>query len=534
MMTDILLRGGSVVDGSGVPRFRADVAMREGRIAAVGDLPHAEAQLVLDVSGLMVAPGFIDSHSHSDLALLEDASATPKAAQGVTTEIIGNCGFGPYPARSEAARQAMSALLPPSQGKKRQFFVALRDYQEALLERGGAVNVAALLPHGAVRTSVMGAEDRAADEDEMRAMCELVREGMSQGAVGMSLGLLYAPGCFTPAGEIAELSRVLAARRGVLVSHGRNECDRFQESIEEVIEIGRQARVAVHISHLKVADPANWGRIDAALRRIEQANQRGQRVTCDQYPYTAGSGPLQTIMPPWSLAGGTRELLARLRDPAARGRIVRALEGREAMPGWDNMSQRIGWDRIVVGSAPGAEDREGRSLAEIAAESGRPPSDILFEVLLASHGSAIGLYHQMCEDDVRAVMVDPAHMVGSDGLPAPGRPHPRLWGTFPRVLGHYSRELGLLTLEQAVHKMTGKTAATFRLQGRGLVHTGYYADLCVFDAERVIDRATYDDPALAPEGIVHVICNGVPTMLDGRRTQHRPGAVLTAVAVEDA
>jgi dihydroorotase/N-acyl-D-amino-acid deacylase len=342
----------------------------------------------------------------------------------------------------------------------------------------------------------------------------------------MSLGLLYAPGCFTPAEEIAELSRAMVSYGGVLVSHGRNECDRFEESIEEVIEIGRQTGVAVHISHLKVADPANWGRVSAALERIEQANERGQSVTCDQYPYTAGSGPFQTIMPPWSLAGGAQELLERLRDGAARASIVRAFEGRDAIPGWDNMSLRIGWDRIVVGSAPGMEGWEGRSLAAIAADYGGSPSDILFDVLRATRGSGIGIFHQMCEEDVRTVMVHPAQMVGSDGLPGPGKPHPRLWGTFPRVLGHYSRELGLMPLEQAVHKMTGKTAETFGLRGRGLVRAGCHADLCVFDAERVIDRATYDDPTRPPEGIVHVICNGVPVMLDGKRTQHRPGVLL--------
>ena len=527
-MTNILLRGGSVVDGSGRARFPADVEVAQGRIAAIGDLAHAEADLDLDVSGLTVAPGFIDAHSHSGLALLEDGSATPKVAQGVTTEIIGNCGFGPFPVPSEAARQVMSALVAHSDAGQPRLFASLRDYPEALMAQGCAVNVAALLPHGAIRTGVVGAADRPAREHEMRTMCELVREGMAQGAVGMSLGLLYAPGCFTPAEELAELSRAMVDHHGILVSHGRNECDRFQESIEEVIEIGRQTGVAAHISHLKVADPANWGRVSAALERIDQGNERGQRVTCDQYPYTAGSGPFQTIMPPWSLAGGTRDLLERLRDPAAWARIVRAFEGRDAIPGWDNMSLRIGWDRIVVGSAPGTEAWEGRSLAAIAADSGRAPSDVLSDVLLATHGSGIGIFHQMCEEDVRTVMVHPAQMVGSDGLPGAGRPHPRLWGTFPRVLGYYSRELGLMTLEQAVHKMTEKTAEAFRLHGRGLVRAGCYADLCVFDADRIIDRATYDDPTRPPEGIAHVICNGVPVMLDGKRTQHRPGAALGA------
>jgi dihydroorotase/N-acyl-D-amino-acid deacylase len=529
-MTDILLRGGSVVDGSGRPKFPADVAVEQGRIAAVGDLGQAGADLVLDVSGLTVAPGFIDAHSHSGVALLEDGSAAPKVAQGVTTEIIGNCGFGPFPAPSAAARQVMSALVPRSEAGEPRLFASLRDYQEALMARGSAVNVAALLPHGAIRTAVVGAADRPADEGEVRAMCELVGEGMAEGAVGMSLGLLYAPGCFTPAGEIAELSRAMTDRHGVLVSHGRNECDRFQESIEEVIEIGRETGVATHVSHLKVADPANWGRVSAALDSIDRANDRGQLVTCDQYPYTAGSGPFQTIMPPWSLAGGTEALLGRLRAPAARTRIVRAFEGREAISGWDNMSLRIGWDRIVVGSAPGTEGWEGRSLAAIAADSNRAASDVLFDVLLVTHGSGIGIFHQMCEEDVRTVMVHPAQMVGSDGLPGTGKPHPRLWGSFPRVLGHYSRELGLMALEQAVHKMTGKTAEVFRLHGRGLVGQGRHADVCVFDAERIIDRATYDDPVRAPEGIVHVICNGVPVMLDGERTRQRPGVALGAAA----
>jgi len=520
-MSDILLRGGLVIDGSGALPYSADVAVSAGRIEAVGDLKGEDAALSLPAEGLIVSPGFIDCHSHADGALLDDPLAAPKVAQGVTTEVVGNCGFGPFPVRSSAAREA---VLGAGLEGSRWAFASVTEYREALRERGTALNVAALVPHGAVRTSVMGMADRPAEEGELQAMCDLVQEGLEEGAAGVSLGLLYPPGCFTPKEEIVALGRVTANHTRPLVFHVRNEGDLFEDSIQEAIAIGLESSADIHISHLKVADPANWGRVGAALTRLDEAGRRGQRVTCDQYPYTAGSSPFTTLLPPWALEGGVAETLSRLRQRAARVRIEKALAGHEQIPGWPNLSLRIGWDRTVVGSAPGAEHWEGRSLAEIAREGGRSTEEVLFELLLVTKGSAIGIWHQMCEEDVRSVMQHPAQMTGSDGLHTPGKPHPRLWGTFPRVLGHYVRELGLLGLEQAVHKMTGKTASTFRLPQRGLIRPGYHADICVFDAERIIDRATYEDPIRPPDGIVHVICNGVPTLLEGRRTDHRPGA----------
>jgi len=526
-MHDILVRRASVIDGTGAPAFTADVAVSGDRIAAIGDLTSSGADLVVDADDLTLAPGFIDCHSHSDLELLVDPLARPKVAQGVTTEVVCNCGWGPFPARGEQALEAMASLLPTSAPKAaRHLFDSLRDYRRKLQERAPAVNVAALIPHGPVRLTVVGSEDRAATSSEIRAMQELVAEGVGHGGIGLSLGLLYAPGCFTPAEEIASLAAALSDPRR-LVFHVRNECDRFEESVREAIAIGRQAGAQVHISHLKVADPEHWGRVGAALRHIEEADRRGERVTCDQYPYTAGSGPLQTLLPPWSLAGGTARLLGRLRDSTARKRMYAAFAGEEVLPGWDNLSRRIGWDRIAVGHAPGAEHCEGKNLKTIGEDLGRPPWDALVELLAASRGAAVGIYHHMCEEDVRTVMTHPAQMVGSDGLPVPGKPHPRLWGTFPRVLGHYSRELGLLSLEDAVRKMTGKTAEVFGLRSRGILRPDYCADLCVFDAARVIDAASYEDPTRPPHGLVHVICNGLPTMLHGERTRHRPGRWLS-------
>ena len=523
-MPTTLLRGGLAVDGSGADAVRADVLIRENRIAAIGDSAGSEADQVLDVGGLVVAPGFIDCHSHSDLHLLEDPLATPKVAQGVTTEVVANCGFGPFPLRNEAARRSMDALVPPAEqaGAPREF-ASLADYRATLACRGTAVNVAALAPHGAIRLSVMGGDDRPARNDELEQMCGLAGEAMEQGAVGLSFGLLYAPGCFTPTEEMVALGQAIAPYRRPLVFHTRNECDRFEESVEEAIYVGRESGAPVHISHLKVADPTRWGTIGEALARIDEARAQGQAVTCDQYPYPAGSSPFQTLLPPWSLAGGAGSVLERLRDPQTRARMAAAMAGGEQIPGWDNLSLRIGWDRAVVGSAPGVEGYEGRSIARIAREAGKSPSEIVFDLLLATRGAAIGVWHQMCEEDVRTVMPHPAQMIGSDGLPAPGKPHPRLWGTFPRVLGRYVRALGLLTLEQAVHKMTGRPAATFGLAGRGLIRPGHCADLCVFDATRIADRATWEEPTLPPEGMVHVFCNGTATMHDGLRTDARPG-----------
>jgi dihydroorotase/N-acyl-D-amino-acid deacylase len=518
-MSDIVLRGGTVVGGAGGPPYRADVAVSAGRIQAVGDLRGESAALALHVGGLIVAPGFIDCHSHADAALLHEPRAEAKVAQGVTTEIVGNCGFGLFPVRGSAP--ADLSLSADSEGRT---FAALADYRAALAERDTAVNVASLLPHGPLRNSVVGPENRPASEDELRAMCHLAREALEQGAVGISFGLLYAPGCFASDDEIIAIAREAASFGRPIVFHVRNESDRFRESIAEAIEIGRLSGAPVHISHLKVADPAHWGQIGEALALIEDANARGQRVTCDQYPYTAGSSPFTTLVPPWALAGGMEATLSRLRAADQRARIERGLAGREHISGWPNLSLRIGWQRTVVGYAPAAEEWEGRSIADIADSARRPPHNILFDLLLRTNGAAIGIWHLMCEEDVRAVMQHPAQMVGSDGLHTPGKPHPRLRGTFPRVLGRYSRELGLLTLEGAVHKMTGKPAATFGLPRRGTIEPGWHADICVFDAQRIEDRATYKDPTVPPEGIVHVVCNGTATMLNGERTESRPGA----------
>jgi dihydroorotase/N-acyl-D-amino-acid deacylase len=517
-MADIILRGGTIVDGTGGPRYAADAAVAGASISAVGDLAGESAAVALDVSGLVVAPGFIDCHSHADAALLQQPEAEAKVAQGVTTEVVGNCGFGLFPVRGTAP--ADLALSGEVEGET---FSSLGGYRAALGRRRTAVNVAALVPHGPLRNSVVGPENRPASAQELEAMCALVREALEQGAAGLSFGLRYAPGCFAPTEELVALAREAGALGRPTVFHVRNECDHFEESVAEAIEIGRVSGAPVHISHLKVADPASWGKIGASLARIAEANRRGQRVTCDQYPYTAGSSPFTSLLPPWALAGGLAATLSRLRDAEQRARIGQCLAGREPIPRWDNLSLRIGWRRAAVGYAPGVEQWEGRRIAEIAEAERRPPQEVFFDLLLRTKGTAIGIWHQMCEEDVRQVMRHPAQMVGSDGLHMPGKPHPRLWGTFPRVLGRYCRELGLLTLEEAVQKMTGKTAAAFGLTRRGLVKVGWQADLCVFDPQRIRDRATFEEPTLPPAGIVHVICNGVATMLNGARTQGRPG-----------
>jgi len=518
-MAELVLRGGLVVDGTSAPGFRADVAVSAGRIQAIGDLGAEQADSVLEADGLVVAPGFIDCHSHSDLALLADPLAQPKVAQGVTTEIVGNCGFGPFPVRSAAAREM---VLAPGPDKEPRHFVSAGEYRRAFERRGAAVNIAAHLPHGTLRASVMGVTDRPATGEELAAICALARQSFHEGALGISFGLLYAPGCFTPRDELVALGREAAALGRPLVFHVRNEADRFRESIAEAVGIGRECGAHVHISHLKVADPANWGRADVALAELDP-DDGGVAATCDQYPYTAGSSSFQTLLPPWALVGGTAELLARLRSPSVRARAAQAMAGGEAIAGWDNLALRIGWERVAVGSAPGLEGWEGKTVAQIAAAARREPADVVFDLVLASSGSAIGIFHHMCEADVQTVMRHPAQMVGSDGIPTAGKPHPRLWGTFPRVLGRYVRELGLLSLEEAVHKMTGRPARAFGLAGRGILRCGQRADICAFDPAAVEDEATWEEPTRPPRGIVHVLCNGVPTMVNGRRTDRLPG-----------
>ena len=488
MAYDLLIRGARIVDGGGGPRFAGDLAVRGDRIAAIGaSLDVADAARVIEAHGRVLSPGFIDVHSHDDVAVLLDPEMAFKVSQGVTTEVVGNCGMGPAP-RDLAA--AFGQSLYPGRDVPR--WEGHAGYLAHIDADPPSLNVAVLAGHGTLRLAAMGAAKRAPTSAELDAMTDLLREGLHAGAVGFSSGLIYEPGMHAETTELVALARAMAEIGGLYATHMRDESLALVDSVAEAIHIGEESGVPVQISHHKASGRLAWGKVSESLARIDEARRRGVDVTADQYPYTAASTILAAIV------GG-------LTDRADAGR---------RMPPED----------VVLAACPGSPELEGRSIADVARERGRAPGDVARELLAANGEKVWVVMHLMCEDDVRTVLRHPTTMIGSDGIPmAEGKPHPRLYGTFPRVLGHYVRDSGILALEEAIHRMTGLPAAKFRLDRRGLLREGWYADLVLFDPDTIGDRATYDEPRQTAAGIAEVLVNGTAVFRDGRHTAARPG-----------
>ena len=525
---DTVIRGGTVYDGSGTPGVRADVAIAGDRIAAIGDLGDASGARVVDAEGHAVAPGFIDTHTHSDMAtFLGEEYIDLKAAdvrQGVTTEVCGNCGFTPFPTL-HGGRDALAqstALFASGEGP----WESLAEYREAVRARGLLANLAPLVGHGSLRAGVMGRDARAPTGDELRSMERSAEAAFEQGAFGISSGLLYAPGVYATTEELIALCRAVARYGRPYTTHMRNESDHVDEAIREALRIGEAGGVSVHISHHKAAGRRNWGRTARTLETLAAARAEGRDVTLDVYPYTAGSTIVAAVLPPWALDGGDPAMRERLRDPATRSRLVRELE--TGLPGWESHSTLAGWDAVIIASSPSHPEFEGRSVTELARDAGRSREDLVFDLLVDDGSQAIMVIHTMDEADVRQVLAFDASMVGSDGLPVPGRPHPRWAGSFARVLGHYRRDGGLLDLAEWTRKLSGMPARRFGLRDRGAIAAGKIADVVVFDPDTIADRATYDDPLLPPAGVHEVIVNGRPVVTEGRLSGERPGRVLEA------
>ncbi|WP_214412072.1 N-acyl-D-amino-acid deacylase family protein [Sphaerisporangium fuscum] len=530
---DLLIRGALVVDGTGAPGRPADVGVAAGRLTVLPPGRPAEAPQVLDAEGMVVAPGFIDVHTHSDGITLITPGSTPgggelvwaSVLQGVTTEICGNCGSSLFPALP-GRLEDMSRETRISFGGEVGIFQDFAGFAARHSARPRANHLASLVGHGTLRAGVLGHVDRPATPAELDTMCALLDLSLSQGAAGLSTGLIYTPGTYAGTDEVVALAAVAARHGKPYVTHLRDEMSRVEEALEEAVEIARRSGAALHVSHHKTAGKYAWGRTARTLPRIAELRAGGMDLTCDVYPYTAGSTSLSAMLPPWANDGGFPALAARLADPAERERMRRAIA--EGVPGWENTVGNGGWDRISIACAPRHPEIEGRTIAELAASGDADPVDVAAGLLTAEDGEVTIISHSMVEEDVQRVLAAPYAMIGSDGVPKPGgRPHPRWAGTYPRVLGHYSRELGLLTLESAVHKMTGMAAARFGLAGRGVVRDGAHADLVVFDPATVADRATFAEPLLPPAGIRTVIVGGEIVVRDGLPAPARPGTVLT-------
>ena len=528
-MWDFLIQQARVVDGSGAPSFVADVAVGGDTIAEVGALASPQARVVIDGTGLTLAPGFIDIHTHSDYTLLVNPLAESKVYQGVTTEVIGNCGTSPAPLGDEAypiirARMQQQYQLDVS-------WRTLADYLKRLAASGTAVNVVPIVGHGTVRSAVMGYAQRPPTTSELRHMQALIAEAMADGAFGLSTGLVYAPGCYADTDEIIELARVVGQAGGMYFSHIRGESDTVLDAAQEAITVGERAGVAVQISHLKTAGRDNWAKTPTLLDLLDQANARGLDVTGDMYPYTAGATSLGALLPPWVHEGGLAKLLPRLRDAHVRARIRQDIE--QGLDDWWNPARAAGWVGVQISRAQQHRSYQGRSLGDIAALRQQDPLEAALDILLAEEGNAGVVLFMMGEVQVQAILQHRRVMIGSDagatapyGVLAQGHPHPRAYGTFPRILGTYVRERGVMSLEEAIFRMSGLTAWRLGLSDRGLVRPGYKADIVIFDAQQIADQATYDLPHVYPTGISWVLVNGQVILRDGERLPVLPGRVL--------
>lgn len=526
---DLLIRGGRIVDGTGSPWYRGDVAVRGDRIAAVGLLPGATARDTLDASGLIVAPGFIDMLGHSEYRLLRDGRAISKISQGITSEVTGEV-TSVVPVNDST----LASLEPDT--RELVGWTDLPGYFAQLESGGTAINVGTFVTVGSVRRAVLGEASRAPSAAELARMQELVGEAMREGAMGLSVGLIYAPASFASTDELAALARVAAQYGGGFAAHIRSEGDRLVEAVEEAIEVGERAGTWVQIHHLKASGRANWGKMAQAVATIEAARARGLDVTADQYPYPASGTDLDAILPNWAHAGGNDSLLLRLRDPETRARLRAELTGEGESEGSDwRIGASTGGPQGVMISAMYTDSLkryEGMRLDAVAKERGQEVVDALFDLLLADRARSDAIYFSMSEDDIETAMRQLWTMVGIDaGARAAdstvvGKPHPRAYGSFPRILCRYVRERRVLTLEDAVRKFTALPAARVGLDERGVIKAGMYADLTLFDPETVCDRGTFEDPVQLPVGIEHVIVNGVPVLRDAAPTGNRPGRGL--------
>jgi N-acyl-D-aspartate/D-glutamate deacylase len=527
---DLLIVHGRVLDGSGSPAVEASVAVKEGKIVAIGRPDPALAKHVIDASGLVVAPGFIDLHSHSDFSLLVDGSAQSKIRQGVTTEILGESDSA-GPVLGPAVSEFDKSLKPT--GIQRDW-TTLAEYFARVERQHISVNIASYVGSGQMRADVIGYANRPAHDDEIDAMKQLVEQAMRDGALGVSSGLIYAPNMYADTKEVIELAKVAAKYGGIYTSHIRGEGASGIQAIEEAIRISERGGLPVHILHFKVDGKENWGHMKQQIDVIEGARRRHVDVTADQYPYVAAMTGLEQCLPPRYLEGTSEQIVARLKNPEARSRIRDDIA--HGLPGWndDEVKSVGGWHGVMVASCQKAENKkyEGKRMDEVAKMMDKDPVDALCDLLISEEGSAGAIYFSMSEADVELAMKQPWVGIGSDGsavspaMTFVGKPHPRFYGTFPRVLGVYVRDKKVLTLPDAVHKMTGLSAKIVGLTDRGLLKPGMAADITLFDPKTVIDKATFENPSQYPVGIPYVIVNGVVVINKGEHTGAKPGRVL--------
>ena len=536
-MYDIKITGGTIVDGSGQAKYKADIGIVGDHIAAIGCLKEQSAHRTIDAAGMVVSPGFIDTHTHSDLAAIYDPHMAAHIHDGVTTDIIANCGIGTAPVTQKNRQLLLDYLGTRMIGslpvKIELHWETMDEYLNYLRTHAPAGNIAPLVAQGSIRIAEMGFAMGKASCEQIRSMQKMVEESMEAGALGISTGLAYLPGAYTEWEEIREITKPVSKYDGLYISHIRNQSSDIFQSVDEAIAIGKGAGVDVHISHIKLAGPEVRGKTDALLEKIYHAEQDGVKVTFDLYPYDAGNTALTTVLPPWVFEGGIKNLLKRVGRISDQERIRHDCQ--EGIPGWQNYSKELGWSKICVSSVLTSQNRrwEGMTIQEIADQQKKDPFDVVFQLLTEEDARVQTIVSHLDERDVEAFLSQPDAMIGSDSMSLSvegplsfGKPHPRAFGTHGWILGKYVREKRLMTLEQAVRKMTHLPAERFKIYRRGLLKEGYYADITVFDPDTITANATYRDPKHYTTGIKAVIVNGKIVLEDDRQLETFVGRVV--------
>jgi len=526
-----LIQNATVIDGTGSPRYAADLGIQGSKIVAVGKRVDAAAKTIIDAAGRVVCPGFIDMHSHADFSLPIHRTADSLTHQGITTAVVGQCGLSPAPllvgSRNEVIDTLSGFFGEFARAMPWNRWASFADYLDYLAEPGCSLNVVPLAGQGVIRAGVMGYGQGKANSDQMARMRKEAIAAMEQGAIGLSTGLIYPPGSFTGTAELIELIKVVGERKGFYFSHIRGEGQTLLEAVKEAIRIGRETGASVEISHFKAARKENWEKSQQALELIRQAQSAGLDITADLYPYLAGSTTLVTMLPEWAHAGGPQETLKRLADPKLRAKMTNDMQTGGFAKGFD-------WDQIMITAASLRTDFEGRYISDLAMEADQPAHEWVFDALLQTRLDISMALFGMSEENRCRELAFPGMMIGTDGFGlavsgpmAKGVPHPRSYGTFPRVLGRYVRELNILTLEEAVCRMTGRPAQKLRLNDRGRIEAELAADLVIFDPLTIADRADYENPHQYAAGISQVIVNGNFVVCNGRHTGALPGRILT-------
>jgi N-acyl-D-amino-acid deacylase len=525
-MFDLLIKGTTIIDGTGTPGWVGDVAIKDGHFEAMAHQIEGEAKRQIHGKGLISAPGFIDIHSHSDMDLLENPLGEIKLRQGVTMDVIGNCGLSLAPLKPESIEVVIgsfSRLLcknSPHIG-----WLTFGEFAKSLERSGLSINVAAMVGHGSLRTAVKGFSSTTPTREQMSQMKILLSQAMDDGAFGMSTGLILLPGCYSKTEELIELALIVGEKGGIYVSHVRNEAQDILPSVKEAIRIGKEGRIPAHISHIKVSGSMNWHLAEELVELLGVTRDGGLDITCDLYPYTVFTLSILSLLPPWALEGGIPEIIYRLRSPKYRSRIIGQMI--DGIPGWENFYHTAGWDKITISAVHNNHNiMQGKTIAQLASDRDQNPFEFVLDLLVDERGSVTLLAETMDDKKVILFMKLPYSMIGSDGVPVAGKPHPRLYGTFPRIIRRYVQELGILSMEEAVKKMSWLPAQRLGLKDMGAIKVGYRANAVLFNPKTFADTATYDNPCQFPEGLSLVLVNGQTVINELGHTSAIPGLFI--------